>query len=42
MNGERIPKILNMEVKGKHPRGTSRSRCEQQLRRDATEKERRT
>jgi hypothetical protein len=40
MNGERIPKIFNMVVKGKHPKKRLRSRSQQQLRGHVTQKER--
>jgi hypothetical protein len=40
MNKERIPKkVSNMKVKGKHPRGRPRSRWEQQVREDVTQRE---
>jgi hypothetical protein len=40
MNEERIPnKVLNMTVKGKCPRGRLRSRMEQEVRKDVTQKE---
>jgi hypothetical protein len=32
-------KVFNMKVKGKHPRGRLRSRWEQQVRTDITQKE---
>jgi hypothetical protein len=40
MNEERIPKkVLNMKVKGRHSRGRPRSRGEQQVRKDVTQRE---
>jgi hypothetical protein len=42
MNKERIPKVSNMKVKGKHPRGRVKLGCEQQVREDVTQSEGRT
>jgi hypothetical protein len=43
VNEDRIPKtVLNTKVKGKCPRGTSRSRWEQQVRKYVTQREGRT
>jgi hypothetical protein len=36
MNEERIPKVLNMKVKGECPTGRLRSRCELQVRKNVT------
>jgi hypothetical protein len=38
-NEDRIPKILNMKLKGKHPRERSNLWWEQQVRKDVTQKE---
>jgi hypothetical protein len=39
MNKDRIPKVLNMKVKGKRPRGRPRSKSEQHVRQYFTQKE---
>jgi hypothetical protein len=40
VNKKRIPKkVLNMKVKGKHPRGRLRLRWEQHVRKDVTQEE---